>query len=85
MLGFESLNKDHNKAEKGKRGIKEENAAAPAVNTGSIPNPTVTAMGPRKKKKDLYAKFKEVNATDRRYKPEKTVLLQRFKQFAAEK
>ena len=29
----------------------EENAAAPAVNTGSIPNPAVTAMGPRKKKK----------------------------------
>jgi predicted kinase len=71
-------------AEKRKRGIKEENAAAPAMNTGSIPNPADTAMGPRKKKKkDLYAKFKEVNATDRRYKPEKTVLLQRFRQFAS--
>lgn len=26
---------------------------APAVNTGSIPNPAVTAMGPRKKKKKM--------------------------------
>ena len=70
-------------AEKRCRGIKEEHAAAPAMNTGSIPNPADTAMGKKKKKPSLYARFKEINATDRRYKPEKTVLLQRFRQFAA--
>ena len=51
--------------------LKEE-VGAPAVNTGSIPNPATTAMGP---------KFKAHNVTDRRRKKEKTVLLKRFRKY----
>ena len=67
------------KAEKAKRGIKEENAAAPAMNTGSIPNLAVTAMGPRKKKKgDAY---NPMHVTDRRHRNGKTVLISRFRNY----
>lgn len=47
----------------------EEDAAA--VNTGSIPNPAVTAMGPR---------VKEIPVTDRRRKKQ-MVLLKRFRKY----
>ena len=57
----------------------EENAAAPAVNTCSIPNPAVTAMGPRKKKKK--DGYETIQVSDRRYKNGKTVLLSRFKRY----
>ena len=64
---------------KAQKGIKEENAAAPAVSTGSIPNPAVTAMGPRKKKKgDAY---NPMHVTDRRHKNGKTVLISRFRNY----
>ena len=50
--------------------VKEE---APAVNTGSIPNPAQTAMGPR---------LKTVNVTDRRRKKSQIpVLLKRFRKY----
>lgn len=64
---------------KAQKGIKEENAAAPAVNIGSIPNPAVTAMGPRKKKKK--GGLETIPVCDRRYKKGKTVLLQRFRKY----
>ena len=50
--------------------VKED---APAVSTGSIPNPAVTFMGPR---------IKTVNVTDRRRKKDKIpVLLKRFRKY----
>lgn len=50
--------------------VKEE---APTVNTGSIPNPAQTAMGPR---------LKTVNVTDRRRKKNQVpVLLKRFRKY----
>lgn len=55
---------------------------APAVNTGSIPNPAVTAMGPRKKKKKNG--YEAIQVSDRRYKAGKTVLLSRFKRYMAD-
>ena len=67
---------------KAQKGIKEENAAAPAVSTGSIPNPAVTAMGPRKKKKK--DGYETIQVSDRRYKNGKTVLLSRFKRYMAD-
>jgi hypothetical protein len=51
----------------------KESEGAPAVNTGSIPNPAVTVQGP---------KFKTVNVTDRRRKKDKVpVILKRFRKF----
>lgn len=50
--------------------IKED---APAVNTGSIPNPAQTSMGP---------KFKPLNVTDRRRRKDKhPVVLKRFRKY----
>ena len=50
--------------------VKED---APAVNTGSIPNPAQTAMGPR---------FKTTNVTDRRRRKDQVpVLLKRFRKY----
>ena len=50
--------------------IKEE---APTMNTGAIPNPAQTAMGPR---------LKTVNVTDRRRKKSQIpVLLKRFRKY----
>jgi len=50
--------------------IKED---APAVNTGSIPNPATTAMGPR---------FKATTVVDRRRrKKDQPVLLKRFRDY----
>jgi len=50
--------------------VKED---APAVSTGSIPNPAVTSMGPR---------IKTMNVTDRRRKKDKIpVLLKRFRKY----
>lgn len=46
---------------------------APATNTGSIPNPAQTAMGPR---------IKSINVTDRRRKKDQIpVLLKRFRKY----
>ena len=51
----------------------KESDGAPAVNTGSIPNPADTAMGPR---------FKIINVTDRRVKKNKVpVILKRFRKY----
>jgi adenylate kinase family enzyme len=53
-----------------KMAMKED---APAVSTGSIPNPAVTSMGPR---------LKSINVTDRRRKKDKIpVLLKRFRTY----
>ena len=49
---------------------------APTVNTGSIPNPADTAMGPRFKTKAVY---------DRRKKKGRPLLLKRFRDYYAEK
>jgi len=49
------------------------NEEAPTMNTGAIPNPAQTAMGPR---------LKTVNVTDRRRKKDKVpVLLKRFRKY----
>ena len=46
---------------------------APTMNTGAIPDPKSTAMGPR---------TKEINVTDRRRKKDKIpVLLKRFRRY----
>ena len=48
-------------------------ASAPTVTTASIPNPALTAMGPR---------VKQINVTDRRRKKDKIpVLLKRFRKY----
>ena len=53
--------------------VKED---APAVNTGSIPNPAQTSMGPR---------FKTTNVTDRRRRKDQVpVLLKRFRKYIEE-
>ena len=52
---------------------KQKNEDVAAVNTGSIPNPATTVMGPRPK---------EINVTDRRRKKNKLpVLLKRFRKY----
>ena len=56
-----------------KDNVKED---APTVNTGSIPNPADTAMGPR---------FKPRTVHDRRKKKGKPLLLKRFRDYYAEK
>ena len=53
--------------------IKED---APAVNTGSIPNPADTAMGPRLKTRTIH---------DRRKKKGMPLLLKRFRDYYNEK
>lgn len=54
-----------------------EEVGAPAVNTGSIPNPAQTSMGP---------KFKAHNVTDRRRRKDKTpVVLKRFRSYIEDK
>jgi len=53
-----------------KKKVEEE---APTMNTGAIPNPAQTAMGPR---------LKTVNVTDRRRKKSDVpVLLKRFRKY----
>ena len=50
--------------------VKED---APTVNTGAIPNPALTAQGPR---------LQTINVTDRRRKKDKVpVLLKRFRKY----
>ena len=56
-----------------KDNVKED---APTVNTGAIPNPIDTAMGPR---------FKTRTVHDRRKKKGKPLLLKRFRDYYAEK
>jgi len=56
-----------------KDNVKED---APTVNTGSIPNPADTAMGP---------KFKPRTVHDRRKKKGRPLLLKRFRDYYAEK
>jgi hypothetical protein len=51
--------------------MKKVEEDAPAVNTGSIPNPAQTAMGPR---------FTTTNVMDRR-KKKRPALLKRFRPF----
>ena len=56
--------------------MKKVDEEAPAVNTGAIPNPAQTAMGPR---------LKTVNVTDRRRKKKDVpVLLKRFRKYIEE-
>lgn len=56
---------------------------AAAVNTGSIPNPAQTAMGPRLPVHVLRRRLgKEINMTDRRRRKDKTpVLLKKFRKY----
>ena len=56
--------------------IKKLKEDAPTVNTGSIPNPADTAMGPR---------FKPRTVHDRRKKKGKPLLLKRFRDYYNEK
>ena len=56
-----------------KDSVKED---APTVNTGSIPNPADTAMGPR---------FKPRTVHDRRKKKGRPLLLKRFRDYYNEK
>lgn len=56
--------------------MKKVDEEAPAVNTGAIPNPAQTAMGPR---------LKTINVTDRRRKKKDVpVLLKRFRKYIEE-
>ena len=56
--------------------MKKIDEEAPAVNTGAIPNPAQTAMGPR---------LKTINVTDRRRKKKDVpVLLKRFRKYIEE-
>ena len=57
---------------------------AAAVNTGSIPNPAQTAMGPSRMPIHIYRRRvgQEINMTDRRRRKDKTpVLLKRFRKY----
>lgn len=56
-----------------KDNVKED---APTVNTGAIPNPADTAMGPR---------FKPRTVHDRRKKKGRPLLLKRFRDYYNEK
>jgi len=62
----------------------EVNEDAAAVNTGSIPNPAQTAMGPSRMPIHIYRRRvgQEINMTDRRRRKDKTpVLLKRFRKY----
>ena len=69
---FKKAKQDLKASEKRKR-VDED---APTVNTGSIPNPADTAMGPR---------FKTRTVHDRRKKKGMPLLLKRFRDYYAEK
>lgn len=54
-----------------------QNEEAPTMNTGAIPNPADTAMGPR---------LKTTNVTDRRRRKDQVpTLLKRFRKYVEEK
>ncbi len=63
---------------------KQKNEDVAAVNTGSIPNPAQTAMGPSRLPVHIFRRRvgQEINMTDRRRRKDKTpVLLKRFRKY----